>query len=422
MKKTPLLLLKSFSAALLAAFLLTVPAYGASKNTFPKDGIYSYDFERYVECVELVAMYQSYGMEAYQDILKKSFGNAVYIEDGSFIEPETRILLSVSSTGKVTSPDNPSISGRLRRNGEFFFQGYYEENSQILKIAIKGTLLYSDPASRASKKYDGDFTMTDNGTERKQKVRIEDGLYIWEYEDKQDDDFETWPAIVNADGVINCGFEMTVRSGVKGLSQMVVSSKNQSYGKVDPSGQIQLRTITQNSGTGQSGESEEISFSGTRGTQSMNKISKESSEDSGVKKSFKRNRKKPQNTPKGNPPEWYSDFIEADDNYIYGSAKKTHADKDSALKIAEITAASQIKLSLSADVQVRSESKKSVSQENSENGEVESSFFGAVDTFSNIKIPYSVKNSFYDEESKTAYVVTILPKDEAEKILAEYKK
>ena len=260
---------------LIFAFLFCASVQSAVAVPFPQDGVYSYDFERYVDCVEITAMYQAYGMEAFQTIQKTSWGNAVYMQDGSFVEPETRIQLSVSPTGAVTSPDNPSISGKLKRNGDLFFQGYYEENSQILKITINGKLLRLQDKAHASKAYDGDFILTDSGSGRRQKVRIENGLYTWEYEDKADDDFETWPVIVGADGKIDCGFEMTVHTGVKGLSDMLVSSSNRSMGKVEPSGIIQIQTLTQNYGTGQSVESETITFSGSRGAENLGQISKE---------------------------------------------------------------------------------------------------------------------------------------------------
>ena len=404
--------------AFLLAFVFASCA-SVPRVIFPQDGIYSYDFDRYVENVELAVIYKAYGMEAFQIIQKKSVGNAVYMQGGSFIEPETGIMISISALGNVSSPDNPSISGKYKRNGEFFFQGYYEENSQVLKIAIRGILLPTDASSRASSKYNGDFVLVDNGTERKQKVKIENGIYTWEYEDKQADDFTTWPTLVAPDGSIHCGFEMTVHTGVKGASEMVVSSKNESFGKVTPDGTISLKTLTKNSGTGQSGASEEITFNGTRGTENLNQITKDESDDSSVEKYFTKKRKTIQNQVKENPPEWYSDFIDNDEEYIYGSARKTFDDKNSALKIAEITAASQIKMTLSSEVQVHSEAKKSMSQDDSSGTKIESSFFSAVDSFSKINIPYVVKNSFYDEKTKTAYVVTALSRAEAEKLLSK---
>lgn len=63
--------------------LILVPAFAfvscasVPKSAFPPAGVYSYDFERYVDCVEVTAVYKSYGMDAYQTVLKKSFGNAV---------------------------------------------------------------------------------------------------------------------------------------------------------------------------------------------------------------------------------------------------------------------------------------------------------------------------------------------------------
>lgn len=397
---------------LIFAFLFCTSVQSAVAVPFPQDGVYSYDFERYVDCVEITAMYQAYGMEAFQTIQKTSWGNAVYMQDGSFVEPETRIQLSVSPTGAVTSPDNPSISGKLKRNGDLFFQGYYEENSQTLKITINGKLLRLKDKAHASKAYDGDFILTDSGSGRRQKVRIENGLYTWEYEDKADDDFETWPVIVGADGKIDCGFEMTVHTGVKGLSDMLVSSSNRSMGKVEPSGIIQIQTLTQNYGTGQSVESETITFSGSRGAENLGQISKEN-DDSQIIRKLKARKNKKQNQPKENPPEWYSDFIPNDEVFIYGSARKSHEDRTTALKIAEITAVSQIKSSLLQDFTSYTSAEKSMTQ-NDGSSKTDSQFFRAVESFSTLQIPYTVRNSFYDEKTQTAYVVVCLERRFAE--------
>lgn len=402
-------------------FLSLCSQVHAAKGAFLQDGIYSYDYERFVDCIEITAQYKSFGMEAWQTISKKSWGNAVYVEDGSFVEPETRILVSISDTGKISSPDNPSVNGKIRRNGKFFFQGYYEENAQMLKFAISGNLVFSKDGARASKEYDGNFTLVDNGTQRKQKVRIEKGLYLWNYEDKQEDDFETWPVIVDADGKIDSGFEMTVRSGVKGLSDMVSSTSQQSLGTVTPDGSISLRTLTNTAGSGQSVASDTINYTGMRGTENLNKITKDEDQVSDIKKAYKKQRTKKSSGPKANPPEWYSDFIENDEFFIYGTAQKTNDDRATALKVAELTAASQIMMNLSHEANVRVESEKKGSQDENSKQKIESRMFMIMDSFSNINIPYSVKESFYDEETKTAYVVAVLKREDAEKILSENK-
>ena len=400
--------------ALFLAFALALfSCASVPKSYFPPDGIYSYDFERYVDCVEVTAMYKAYGMDAFQNILKKSYGNAVLMQGGTFVEPETRILISISPSGKVSSPQNPSITGICKKNGDFFFQGYYEENSQISKITINGKLLLSKENERASKEFDGDFILTDNGTQRKQKVRIENGLYLWEYEEKQEDDFTTWPVIVASDGTIHCGFDMTVRSGVKNMSDMLVSSTNESYGKVKTDGTIQVQTITKNYGSGQSGEESRIDFSGFRASENLSQTSKEKSEESKIQKTLTKSSGKTQVAKKENPPEWYSDFIPNDTDFLYGSARKSHADKETALRIAELTAVSQIKSSLVQNVLSTSEAKKSMTQENSGKNKAESRFFHAIESFSSMQIPYEVKNSIYDEKTGTAYVVVRLSRNEA---------
>lgn len=410
-KKTLLLTASCFALAFTLFSCASLP-----ESTFPPEGVYSYDFERYVDCVEITAMYKSYGMDAYQNILKKSYGNAVLMQGGTFVEPETRILISISPNGEVSSPQNPTISGKYKKNGDLFFQGYYEENSQISKITISAKLLPSREYERASTDFDGDFILVDNGTGRKQKVKIENGLYLWEYDEKQKDDFETWPVIVSSDGTIQCGFDMTVRSGVKNMTNMLVSSLNKTHGKVSKDGKILVQTITKNYGTGQNGEENIVDFSGVRGTENLVQISKEKAEESKIQNKLTKARVNRQIEKKENPPEWYSDFIHNDSEFLYGSARKTHADKATALKIAELTAVSQIKSSLVQNIVTKTEAEKNMSQENNGETKNESKFFRAVETFSDIQIPYEVKNSFYDEKTNTAYVVVRLSRTEADKI------
>ena len=397
-----------FKALFLTLAFALLSCASVPKSSFPPDGIYSYDFERYVDCVEVTAIYKAYGMDAFQNILKKSYGNAVLMQAGTFVEPETRILISISPSGKISSPQNPSITGIYKKNGDFFFHGYYEENSQISKITINGRLLLTKESDRASEDFDGDFILTDNGSERKQKVRIEKGLYLWEYEEKEEDDFETWPVIVSSDGTIHCGFDMTVRSGVKNMSDMLVSSTCESYGKVKADGTIQVQTITKNYGSGQSGEESRIDFSGFRASENLSQTSKEKSEESKIKKSLTKSSGKTQVAKKENPPEWYSDFIPNDTDFLYGSARKSHADKETALRIAELTAVSQIKSSLVQEILSKSEAEKSMIQESGGKTKAESRFFRATETFSLMQIPYEVAESFYDEKTDTAYVVVRL--------------
>ncbi|MGN0729900.1 hypothetical protein [Treponema sp.] len=384
---------------------------------FPPDGVYSYDFEHYVDCIEAVYIYKSCGMDAYQNMQKKSWGNAVLMQGGLFVEPETGILISISQKGAISSPENPSFSGTYKKNGDFFFQGYYEENNQINKISVSGKLLFSDKKDRASSSYDGDFILTDNGTARKQKVKIENGLYIWEYAEKQDDDFETWPVIVSADGAISCGFEMTVQSGIKGFSEMLVSSICETIGRVGKDGTIGLKTLTRNYGTGQSGEDSVISYSGIRGTENFNQIQKARAENSKITEKLMKSKGRIQNPKKENPPEWYSDFIPNNERFLYGTARKTHDDKDTALKIAELTAVSQIKSYLAQNVASYTEAQKSMSQ----GSRGASSFFSAIDSFSFINLPYTVENSVYDEKTKTAYMVVRLERSEGEKGLMDFE-
>lgn len=74
--------MKRFFYIIILALIL-VPAFAfvscasVPKSAFPPAGVYSYDFERYVDCVEVTAVYKSYGMDAYQTVPKKPFGNAV---------------------------------------------------------------------------------------------------------------------------------------------------------------------------------------------------------------------------------------------------------------------------------------------------------------------------------------------------------
>ena len=160
--------------------------FGAS----PKNGLYMFNYERILNSVDVQQIYAVYGIEARQDIIRKVEGCGVLIENGMFLDPESGIEISISPVGKISSPENPTIHGKYKNNGEITFYGFYEENNQTIQITLTGVLISKEESRRGGKSLNGIYETVDNGSGKSQKVVVSDGLYTWEFKDEPVDSIQ----------------------------------------------------------------------------------------------------------------------------------------------------------------------------------------------------------------------------------------
>lgn len=313
--------------------LLNVSAFAQIRS-----GIYQFDNQKILKNVDLENLYSGYGVKIIQDIVKTSSGNAVKISGATFTDPENALLISIRDDGTVFSPENKTIGGRYK-NGIFSYFGFYEENNQTIHITCSGKLTRYNSKELASKDFNGEYHATDPGTNRKQIVTVKNGLYTWRYEDEKDDDFRGWPCIVQADGTFFYSMEYTVRSIFENISNSIITTKTLSSGKLNPNGNISLKVITVNTGSGDLVSDEPALYSAT-------KVSNEIREQSDPEIFISAQKKKSAvslSSIQIDYPEWYTEKLEITDGCYKACAYKKGVIDDAATqKIAELTALSQI--------------------------------------------------------------------------------
>ncbi len=388
-------------------YLYSLIVFFAINNVFAagflKDGIYSFDYERVLLSVDAVEMYKQHGINARQDVSKVATGAAVLVEDSSFIDPETGLILKVNSGGKISSPDNNSIQGSCRHNGRISFFGTYTENNQTIQIALEGTLIFSEDSTRAGKVFSGEYHATDPGSGRNQIIWIDNGMYFWKYEDATEDDFSGWPMIVNENGEFNYLSEYTTRAIMYGLSETCVSTKTNTIGKFEPDGSLKLRILTVNSGTGQMEAEVPVIYSAIKATE----ISNSGNNQVYVAMQKKGNKSKRSKNAvvfgadkkEGTVPEWFSEMMEVKDDYVIACGKKQSYNSETAVQLASAIALNQVISYFGSEI--RSSVNAGSVRTETENKKY---FYATLENLSLKNIPFEVLNQSFNSESQFAYV------------------
>lgn len=353
---------------------------------------YTYDYELFLNFTEANFFYeQTAGFKMQMDYTKTIEGSVVFRQENRFVEPDFGYTLIITKTGGIYSPDNPSVTGRLKTNGQIYWQGFEETAGVIRNFLVKGTFKPCYAYNRASSDYDGSYILTDSGSGREQQVLIHNGLCFWEYTQKQEEDFEPWPLIVNPDGTIKYTMSLLTRTSGTGMYDMTYETTHFTEGKVVP-GSISLSSVTKTIGN-QSDDKNETNFNyvGTTASKqlnekmqkNMNQVLTNGSKSKSVKKT-------------GTPPVWFIVDLDANSDVLVGRGMKQHTDKETALKLAEITAVSDLICAKSIIVASNSLTKQT---------NQEKSLYQIVDTISKNNVQYRVINSFYDSTNSIAYVM-----------------
>lgn len=380
-----------FAAVMAAAGL-------ASCATTMQSGVYTYNYERVASSVDVREMYRAYGIEGGQSVEKKAEGAAVLVEGRQFTDPETGVRIEVGSDGSVSSPENGTIQGAYKKDGSLSFFGFYEENGQTIQISLKGRLVRSEPGARAGSEFDGEYRATDSGTERSQIVTVSDGLYLWEYEDAEDGDFEPWPTVVRPDGTFSSSFELTTHATLGSHSEQTFCTRHQTEGKLQSGGGIRIQTLTVTNGTGTAGTQEPLTYEGVRASTEARTVPADK-----IRTAFSgagRRKRVAAGAPREIPaPKWYSERLSVEPDKFVSCGMKTGGDRETVLKIAESIAAGKIASYIALDVHTATDAEQKSSETSSE-----SRLYKTVSTVSQRQIPYTVVEQFYSEEHGAAFV------------------
>lgn len=103
--------MKKFSFIFLATFLVSCTSIPnnleQSLNHSFKDGIYYYTYERTMESYDFISPEIEYSI----NIDRKGYGQAVFVKESQFFEPELNFIIQVNDDLTLSSPDNPSLNG-----------------------------------------------------------------------------------------------------------------------------------------------------------------------------------------------------------------------------------------------------------------------------------------------------------------------
>lgn len=388
-----------------ALLVLVVFSCFAGCGSVPKASLagnfYTYDYELLLSFTESCYLYQqSAGMRMYQDYTKTASNVVVQLEDSGFVEPDYGYLLEISPSGRISSSDNASVTGKYYDDGTFYWQGVEESSGVLRNILVRGRLLPSRAQNRADSRYDGSFVLTDPGTGREQQVLVQDGLYFWQYAQPAEGDFEPWPLVVQPDGTIVYSLEMITRSGMVGMYDMTFSSEVYTSGQVELDGSIAVSSITKTLGTGMMAPQEaKVNYVATSGSQQLQEKLEQGMGRilAGGTKSASKNlsgggRKNP-------PPLWFVADLDTSTDVVAGRGMKSHEDSSVALELAEAAAVAEAISTISITV-----TRESRGHETSQ----ERRLYEVVETMASRSHDYRVVNSHYDSASATAYVMVEL--------------
>lgn len=385
-----------------ALLVLVVFSCFAGCGSVPKASLagnfYTYDYELLLSFTESSYLYQqSAGMRMYQDYTKTVSNVVVQMQDSGFVEPDYGYLLEISPSGRISSRDNASVTGKYHDDGTFYWQGVEESGGVLRNLLVRGKLLPSRAQDRADSRYNGSFVLTDPGTGREQQVLVQDGLYFWQYAQPKEDDFEPWPLVVQPDGTIVYSLEMITRSGMVGMYDMTFSSEVYTSGQVELDGSISVSSITKTLGTGMMAPQEaKVNYVATSGSQQLQEKLEQGMGRilAGGAKSASKNlsgggRKNP-------PPLWFVADLDTSTDVVAGRGMKSHEDSSVALELAEAAAVAEAISAISITV-----ARESRGYETNQ----ERRLYEVVETVASRSHDYRVVNSLYDSESSTAYVM-----------------
>ncbi|MDR2589079.1 MAG: hypothetical protein LBC67_06590, partial [Spirochaetales bacterium] len=368
-----------------------------------EDGWYVYNFERLLKGVEdEYAFAASTGLTMVQEITLRQNGTVTCARGGFIFDPVLALRLRVDDEGAITSVDNPSVSGRLDSAGNFFWSGSLSINERVNKVFITGSLVRLPPESRAGAAFDGVYSLRDSGTGRRQLARVADGFYTWKYIDAEgtDEGFQPWPTLVEPDGSFRFDMEITTVLEMGSLGKANYSTAFFSEGKITPGEGVSLKEYSQTSGAGEAGEAGTPHFYSGGMARQGEYPNEEIPSDLGVKLAAELASPIPsQRFDWGAYPEWYLSPPKRE-GFLYGLGEKTFADKRAALAVAEAAAAADIAAQIRLNVTRMTEASWD-GQRKSANTIILS---GSLE-----KPEYRVHSSFYNEKTRTAFVLVEAP-------------
>jgi hypothetical protein len=321
---------------------------GRQANLLPlSNGWYQYDSERTFKGIEdEYTMSQSLGVKVVQEVTYKYTGVVTNFAGGALYDPVTGIELLIDSKGNISCAENVSIRGAVNRNGSFQWNGFHTENGRLNSIFVKGTLTPLPASVRAGPAFDGVYHMTDQGTGRRQLVKISSGFYTWAYLGNEEAPFTPWPTLIHPDGAFSFSMDITTVMEMGEASRMHFTNGFLSQGKVIPGQGISMEEVVRSAGlasTGlgndQRGRPQVYSGTAIRSGEFPNEAIP-ADIDSLIQNGRSTARAAPK-PDRANYPPWYLN-LPSKAGFICAAGEKTFADRETAFAMAEAAAAAYL--------------------------------------------------------------------------------
>lgn len=386
--------MKKFSFIFLATFLVSCTSIPnnleQSLNHSFKDGIYYYTYERTMESYDFISPEIEYSI----NIDRKGYGQAVFVKESQFFEPELNFIIQVNDDLTLSSPDNPSLNGYAEKDGRMHFRMLIEENSTTYLLTQHCVLLWHGTGAESLfSSYDGKYKLKDkSGSEI--EIEVAKGVYKG-----------GGTGVINADGTFYNGYSQTIKIS---MGQMVTSNtsiESESRGVFSPGGGLDLKTLT-TTGSGYGSSQNQNIFS------TVNSISAHTETAQSVLW-------KPAKTgyeiyyPDKNIPEWYEFGIKKDNDYYYACGTKQKGDKETAVQLAKIYALSELSSISSLEISSKTIASAQASQSDEKSEHIKN-ITQHTDTATNSQLPYEIVNEFYDTSACKAYIKVRVPRNAIE--------
>lgn len=399
----------SFSICLFADNSFSNLGYGSinEESINFTDGMYWYENELFCEQEDYESLYAQPGLTNDYEYRIIFTGFAVLVEDNKFIIPNENITIEIDRNGNMSSPDCSDLEGRINSNGEYYWSGTFYRNYEGIEyseyLENSGNLVLVTNNDISGRSLNGDYLLTEKEYFTPIVVNIKDGvLRQFPVENKPNNIDEAGGIIVRADGSFYQRMHIINRirmdiSGYEFISDSTVTTIWE--GRVMESGLV-FNFIRRNAAGYDTNAMEE------RHVASGVLVSGLNIAEDGVVSDLP-NYDVPDLS---NMPSWYLSPNASNDERT-DTGLFIDEDEDFALRFAEITASGNLAFQIQS--YVRSSLSDYIS-ESDDDAKVRLS--EAVDQMSSLIFPVTVVNSYYNDESNTAYVQVIVSEEDIEKI------
>ena len=367
------------------------------------DGHYLCSYTKTSSFPELETQYRAMGLDIRQNSIETYMGIVIEMEDGSYLDPVEMLSFRINKRGEISCPDNPTVTGFYnRRSGDFHWEGYIGFHDQLKYSESRGTLEKIDNSSKARMTNSTVYHLED-AAGNQLTASLQHGFLILKNENNQDSVYQGWPILVGPDGKFSSHFDLsteviTGQTGADPIVQAVHNAILVTEGSITEDGKISISFYNDYAMNRDQQEKPGETFSGMAlNTSEISTRGENSYDDFKVRL---RSRIDLSTADYSYPPWFINPPME--ENRIFGAGCRTLPDREKALQMAETIAAAVLANQIRVSIQ-------SESLHSEEDGTTRVQ--QTIEETSREELNYTVRESLYDENTQTAYVLLAMKKE-----------